>query len=163
MKRYGIFLLSLISVSIGWAEEEICFSFEDGNLQGWQIVEGKFGQLITDRNLELGRKGRKMAKVGKWFLSTLDEKTSKGITGNDGFIGKIESPRFRLAAPEISVRVGGGKGTGIYFAVCDAEGKILATARGANSQVLEEKKFSLPDQVGKLTYFTVVDSALGGW
>ena len=134
------------------------FDFETGDLQGWKIVDGAFGKLVTDLAKEHNT-GKPYTKGGRFFLSTLE--TTRD-TANDGFTGVIESPTLRLTGPAISFRIGGGKKAS--FALVDrATGKILRSACGANGEVMRVETWNVPETVGKDVYFRVVDPCGGSW
>ena len=139
---------------------EVRFDFETGNLQGWQVVDGSFGKLVSDRSKEY-RSSKPYDKTGTWFMSTLE--SADGKHPDDKFIGVVESPVVMLSAPDISLRVGGGKGKDVYVALCSLDGKEMAYARGGNSQRMYERKWNIPDLVGKPVFFRVADKAETGW
>lgn len=143
----------------GWAAE-VRFDFESGDLQGWAVLEGGFGKVVSDRAKE-HHGGAPYTKEGSFFLSTLE--SEDGTRPNDAFTGVIESPVVVLSAPEISLRVGGGAGPDVYVALCALDGKELAVARGANGQRLVARDWSVPGAVGQPVFFRVVDRATGGW
>lgn len=150
----GFFLLT----QVGGAATHT-FSFETGDLQGWQVVEGSFGKLISDRATEYHSQ-KPFGKAGKYFLSTLD--TQEGPS--DDFMGTIESPVVVLDAPAIQLRVCGGKGQKVYVALCTADGKEILFARGENNQVMKQLTWDVPaNYLGQPLFFRVVDQATGGW
>jgi len=139
---------------------EVRFDFETGDLQGWRVVEGAFGRIVSDRARE-HHGGGPYTKVGSFFLSTLE--SADGKYPDDRFEGVVESPVVILEAPEITLRVGGGKGPDVYVALCTLDGREVATARGGDSQTLHARSMSVPACVGQPVFFRVVDRASGGW
>ncbi len=130
------------------------FDFETGDLQGWRVVEGAFGKLVTDpRDVR--------DSEGKFLLTTLQREVEAGKT--DGFTGAIESPVFTLAGPEITFRVGGGSHPDTYVAICTLDGKEQAQARGISSVVMQPVQWQLPALVGKQVFLRIVDHNGGGW
>lgn len=140
--------------------ERICFDFETGDLQGWQVVEGGFGRLVSDRAAE-HHVPKPYTKEGRWFLSTLESKDGK--SPDDSFTGTVESPVIVLSAPRVRVKVGGGAGRDVAFSVCTADGAEAASARGGNSQTMVWRTLDVPGCVGKAVYFRVSDGSSGGW
>ena len=138
---------------------EVRFDFESGDLQGWQVVEGAFGKIVSDRDKE-HHTGNPYPKEGKWFLSTLETADDKP---NDGFVGVVESPVVVLSAPEVRLRVGGGKGSGVYVALCSLDGREVAFARGENAQQMHTRTLDAKELVGKPVFFRVVDRETGSW
>ncbi|MDD2600454.1 MAG: hypothetical protein PHO37_14730 [Kiritimatiellae bacterium] len=159
MKKTLPLLFALTAASMA-AAAEIRFDFESGDLQGWQVVDGAFGKLITDRATE-HHSPKPYTKQGTWFLSTLE--SADGTKPDDSFIGMVESPVVVLSAPQISMKVGGGAGEDVYVAVCTLDGKEVAHARGDNSQTMVPRILNLPELVGKPVFFRVNDAADGGW
>lgn len=160
MKVLWIILLCGMGAAAAAQGGEIRFDFESGDLQGWQVVEGAFGRLVSDRTKE-HHGGAPYTKVGTFFLSTLE--SADGTRPDDRFEGVIESPVVVLEAPEVTLRVGGGKGDGVYVALCTLDGREVAAARGANSQTLQAHSLSVPACVGQPVFFRVVDRAVGSW
>jgi len=159
LKKRGLAFLVAGVVGVSFAAE-VRFDFETGDLQGWRVVEGAFGRIVSDRARE-HHNGGPYTKVGSFFLSTLE--SADGTRPDDRFEGVIESPVVILEAPEITLRVGGGKGPDVYVALCTLDGREVATARGGDSQTLHERSMSVPACVGKPVFFRVVDRATGSW
>ncbi|MCX6846237.1 MAG: hypothetical protein NTU84_06725, partial [Verrucomicrobia bacterium] len=82
------------------------FDFETGDLQGWQIVEGKLAAPVCSRatyhNTALGPTYH---KEGKYFISTLEAGDG---SMNSTQTAVIKSPVFVLEGPAISFLIGGG-------------------------------------------------------
>jgi hypothetical protein len=138
---------------------EIKFGFETGDLQGWQIVEGSFGTLVSDRKTQ-HQTSTPFGKDGTYFLSTLD--TQNGPS--DDFTGAIESPIVVLDSPTVKLRVCGGSAQEVYVALCTAAGKEILTARGQDNQVMQQISWTVPaEHLNKPLIFRVVDHSKGGW
>ena len=149
--------------TVGWQAmaETVRFDFETGDQQGWQVLEGAFEVLISNRAVE-HHHPKPYTKEGQWFLSTLEAKDGHP---EDGFQGVVESPVVVLSAPTVTMKVGGGgKGRSeVYVAICSLDGKELKRFTGENVQTLFDRKAELPEQVGKPIFFRVVDKENGGW
>jgi hypothetical protein len=159
MKKAGIGLLAAGLAAAGWTAE-VKFDFESGTLQGWRVLEGGFGKVVSDRAKE-HHGGAPYTQEGTYFLSTLE--SADGQQPDDSFQGVIESPVVVLGAPEITLLVGGGAGENVYVALCALDGKEVAYARGGNGQKMLERRWSVPELVGKPVFFRVADHAVGGW
>ena len=157
MKSVGLLAVGVAAAGLA---AEVRFDFESGDLQGWQVLEGAFGKVVSDRAKE-HHGGRPYTQEGKYFLSTLE--SADGLRPDDSFQGIIESPVVSLAAPEVTLLVGGGKGEGVYVALCTLDGKEVAFARGGDAQKLFERRLSAPQLVGQRVFFRVADRAAGGW
>jgi hypothetical protein len=93
----------LASVPLAAQPGVVRFDFESGDLQGWRVMEGRFDLLVCDRPT-FHNTGEPYNKQGKYFLSTLEQ---ANYTPNDGFVGVVQSPVFRLDGPDLSLLVGG--------------------------------------------------------
>jgi len=99
--------LAAAGFAMGALAAEVRFDFETGDMQGWQVLEGTFGKVVSDRARE-HHGGGPYTKEGRCFLSTLE--SADGQWPDDQFTGLIESPVVVLSAPEIALLVGGGGG-----------------------------------------------------
>ncbi len=135
-----------------------CFDFETGDLQGWRVVEGGFGKIVTDLAREHNRK-IPYSKGGVYFLSTLETKSN---APNDGFVGVVESPCVRLTGPAISFRIGGGNKCR-FMLVDRATFRTLREARGNNDERMRIELWNVPEAVGSNVFFRVEDYENGGW
>ncbi|MFO7974405.1 MAG: hypothetical protein R6V12_07215 [Candidatus Hydrogenedentota bacterium] len=148
--------------ALGFAGENspvLRFDFETGDLQGWRIIEGAFDLLVCDR-AEFHNTQQPYNKQGKYFLSTLEQSDYRP---NDGFTGVIESPVFKLQAPEMTLLVGGGKHPDTYIALCTLDGHEHCHARGENTETMAERSWHKPELVGQQCFLRIVDQNQGGW
>ena len=136
------------------------WNFESGTLEGWTVVSGAFGQLITDRAFEHNSPTTPYTKQGTWFLSTLETSTQGA---NDAYTGEVDSPSFVLSAPQISLLVGGGNSPSTYVGVVNASGTVLATAQGNNSEKMIRRTLDLSAYLGQTVHLAVVDQSTGAW
>ena len=160
MYRYGLMavLLCVTAASFALAEvgdsSRVVFDFETGDLQGWRVVDGAFGKLVCEprdvRNHQ-----------GKLLLTTLQREDER--RKSDVMTGAIESPVFVLRAPQMSLRVGGGKHASTYVALCTLDGKQHLKARGKASVVMQEHTWNAPKLVGKKVFLRIVDQHERGW
>ena len=142
------------------AQDELRFDFETGDLQGWKVVEGKFDFLVCNKKTFRYVPTEKCNKQGEYFLTTLELANGSG----DGkMIGVVESPVFELTGPEMTFLVGGGKNVNTYVALCTADGKEVATARGRNAEKMLRVTWHQPKLVGKRVFLRVHDGHNGGW
>lgn len=137
----------------------IHYDFETGDLQGWQVMEGRFGLLVCDRAV-FHNTGQPYNKQGRYFLSTLEQ---PDYTPTDSFTGVIESPVIRLDGPEITLLVGGGGHPETYVALCTLDGAEVQQARGVNDETMQRVTWRVPELLGKRVVLRVVDGHTGGW
>nr|MDQ2717276.1 fibronectin type III domain-containing protein [Chloroflexota bacterium] len=148
------------------AAGSVYWGFEDGTLQGWQVVAGSFGQLITNRAYFHNRSTLLYDKEGTYFLSTLE--TPSG-SFNDGYTGVIVSPQFTLTHPTASMLIGGGNSPTTYVAACVVDTsqpyncREVAKAQGINDEILQYETLNLSAYIGQSIFFKVVDNSTAGW
>ncbi|MCX7048231.1 MAG: hypothetical protein NTX50_22450, partial [Candidatus Sumerlaeota bacterium] len=138
----------------------IRFDFESGDMQGWKVVEGEFGALLSDQSVFWNDRSQPYNKQGKWFLSTLWSTEKKP---NDRYKGVIESPVFKLLGPRMTFLVGGGSHDNTYVALCAANGNESLKACGANSEKMQRITWDAPNLVGRNVFLRIMDENEGGW
>ena len=129
-----IFALALPGSSKAAPADQIIFDFESGDLQGWQVVEGKFDRLICDSKTGFSKPGLKCNNQGNYYLSTLA--LPDGGVGME-MMGMVESPVFVLTGPEISFLIGGALRWNTYVALCTLDGREVMRAHGKDWDALQ--------------------------
>ena len=135
----------------------VVFDFEEGDLQGWQIVEGRLDKFVSDRDTE-HHTARAFNKRGDYFLTTLDDVKPDGRQ-----VGVAESPAFRLDGPDMSFWIAGGRHANTYVALCTIDGREALRAHGVNAQPLRRVSWSAPELVGKTVFLRLADGHRGSW
>ncbi len=150
-KQVGIGLLAAGFAAASWAAE-LRFDFESGDLQGWQVVDGGFGKVVTDRETLYDGK-HPYGKQGKYFLSTFETPDGKA---RRAYMGIIESPVVLLSSPDITLRVTG----------CDWRSNVMVMEVGKNPRkhsarygdtAFHTEKWHVPELVGKRVIFRIAD------
>ena len=136
------------------APGQVVFDFETDDLQGWRVVDGAFGLLVSPPRDVRRHEGDRL-------LTTLQR--PKEANKSDRMTGVLESPVFVLGGPEMTFRVGGGKHADTYVALCTLDGKEHRRASGASSVVMREVRWQAPELVGRPLFLRVVDRHTGGW
>jgi hypothetical protein len=137
------------------------FDFETGDLQGWTVVEGGFGLLVSDMKEFRNHPGTPYNKQGTYYLSTVE---TKNYRGNDGFTGVVRSPGFAIRADHLSFLVGGGSGEGVCVGLSLAEdGTLVRVARGERAEKMRRHIWDVRDLRGKQVYLVLIDRETGGW
>ncbi len=137
------------------------FTFEDGDWQGWKVVEGSLADALTDRTSLPNHTSQPFNKQGRWFLFTGNRKDQ--ARGDDRQTGVIESPPFKLVGDRISFLVGGGRSGSTYVALCDADGKELLKASGSDGPIMQRVTWKVAEHAGKQLKVRMVDRSQGGW
>jgi len=141
------------------SEEQIRFDFESGDLQGWRVVEGRFDELVCDRE-RFHNGGAEYNKQGRYYLSTLERGGGKP---DDGMVGVVESPVLRLHGQAVSFLVGGGRHATTCVALYTLEGHEVRRATGANTEVMQRIEWDVGELAGQPVFLRLVDFHRGGW
>ena len=155
-------LLLFVSAMVGSARAEpprVVFDFETGDLQGWRVVEGQFGDLVCRREFFFNRPTVPYNKQGQCYLSTLE----RDGRSTDPMVGAIESPVFVLRGETASLLVGGGSHADTYVALCTEDGREVLYARGKNDETLQRVRWDVGKLAGQRVFLRVVDRNTGGW
>jgi len=157
---FGLSLLVLLVATPSFAQPGVVrFDFESGDLEGWRVVEGAFGELVSDRAV-FHNAPDAYNKHGTFFLSTLEREDERP---DDRFVGLVESPVFVLTAPDMAFLVGGGKHAETYVALCTLDGKEAHKACGKGAERMERAQWHAPELVGRPVFLRVVDRHTRGW
>lgn len=139
-------------------EMKSLFNFESGNLDQLEISSGRFGKVVSDR-VVFHNIDQPYNKQGVFFLSTLENPDG---SPSDLYTGELRSIPFLLHSPKVSFLVGGGH-NGAYVALCQANGTVIRTASGSNSEVMNRIEWELKDYVGQELFLKIVDESQGSW
>jgi len=167
--RTGLVPLLLMACAAGAAvaeEAEIRFDFETGDLQGWQVVDGQFDYIVSDRavyhNHYPDQPGNQYNKQGQYYVSTVEQQP--GQPSNDRLTGVLESPVFILSAPDVSMLVGSGTQPGTYVALCTLDGQEVLVARGhAQTEVMQRVDWDASAWIGQPLFLRIVDREIRDW
>jgi hypothetical protein len=135
------------------------FDFESGDLQGWQVVEGEFDLLVSDRKSLPQWTDVPFNKQGTYHLSTVE--TNEGAT--DKMTGVIESPRFHLSGEQMSMLAGGGHDDRTYIALCRADGTEVLRTGGPNGPFFRRVQWDVSAWKGQVVFLRIVDRKTAGW
>jgi hypothetical protein len=151
------------TAAAGWAAESknlLRFDFETGDLQGWEVVEGHFDRLVSNREFEFHHQVP-YTKQGEFYLSTLERSDSD--RPDDTQTGVVESPVMVLTGPYASMLVGGGAHGNTRVALCTEDGTEVLQARGRNSQTMHRVPWDMTPWIGQRVFLRLVDQHTGGW
>jgi sucrose-6-phosphate hydrolase SacC (GH32 family) len=141
-----------------WAHADIAgpanADFESADLSGWQVVSGD-AFSVTDATTYWGGA---FNQHGPHFLS--------GFIGHgDDATGEVRSSTFRLDSDAVSFLISGGWNPDrLYVALVRAsDGKVLVRQSGMDDEALVRITWDTRRWRGQDVYFSVVDTATGGW
>jgi hypothetical protein len=137
------------------------FTFESGELEGWTVIEGKAGRLISDHTSLPKHKARPFNHEGKFHLSTIN--TGDGFS--DAQKVTFQSPEFIIAGDRASFLASGGfDAASLYVGLIDAGTKrILLSAGGNRNSQMKRTIWDVSKLKGKTVCLQVVDRNTGGW
>lgn len=158
MTRWLVALFLALMVGASWAD--VRFDFETGDLQGWRVVSGRFGKLVSDRAMSRNTPGMPYPKQGRFYLSTT-ELADGGY--DDGMTGRIESPAIRMRGARIRFRIGGGAHPDTRVVLYTDDEEEVLSARGANSEIMRQVEWLVPHLKGRVVYLAVEDGNMGSW
>jgi arylsulfatase len=135
------------------------FDFESGDLEGWQVVEGEFDLIVSDRKSLPKWTEMPFNKQGRYHLSTVE--TNQAAT--DKMTGVIESPRWTQKGKRMSLLVGGGNDARTYVALCTAEGKEVLRSGGPRGPYFRRVTWDVTPWIGKVVFLRIVDRKTADW
>lgn len=137
------------------------FSFESGDLDGWEIVEGGFAEAVTAAKAM--RNGQVLARHGGHHLSTVMLDDGEGVA--DSQTGVIRSPAFVLGGDRAAFLVSGGfDEEKLYVGLVDSgTGEVLARVGGSRDHRMRRIIWDVAEWKGRALQFEVVDRSPGSW
>jgi len=140
---------------------DLRFTFEDGTLAAWEIVEGKLGRPVSSLPSLPRWATAPYNREGKHHLTTVEMADGFG----DSQTAVVRSPRFTLSGDRASFLVSGGHVPNqLYVALVDAAtGKPLLTAGGAGSPQMRRVVWDVEKFKDRPVYLEVVDRYDGPW
>lgn len=137
------------------------FTFESGELDGWTVIAGEAGRLVSAKSALPRHKAHPFNQEGKFHLSTVD--TGEGFSDKQQIT--FQSPKFVIEGDKASFLASGGfdKDT-LYVGLIDAETKqILRTAGGTRGPQMKRTTWNLKNLKGKTVHLRIVDKNTEGW
>jgi hypothetical protein len=136
---------------------DVRFDFEDGTLQGFEMIDGRYGDTLSDRK-NFYHCETPCNKQGKYFITTIGE----GTTGT--YMGEMVSPVFIPEDGIMTLMVGGGADARVGVLLCSFDDhRILARANGKDIQDFQNIAWNLPETAGKRVYLKILDRHPGSW
>jgi len=135
-------------------DDVVIADFESGGYDLWETTGTAFGQqpetqeTIADYQGDVGAQGR-------FFVNSHRH--------SDKHTGTLTSPEFLLQRPFLRLLVGGGAHQGKTCVNLLVDGKVVATATGANHNRMQPHWWNLVPWEGKVARIQVVDRHQGGW
>jgi hypothetical protein len=161
--------------------------FETGDLRGWTIYHGYFGDVQVpstafDFQPTLGdnptarKRGQPSMHQGKYWIGTYEKyqgllRQTPGDIQGDEPVGYIESPYFNIPSGTLSFLVGGGSSyqTRVELVIpvdCGLEScpdKTLLFATGQDTETMSRVTWDLNPYAGERGRIRIVDASSGPW
>jgi uncharacterized protein (DUF608 family) len=146
-------LISAVDKGKTESEVEVFDDFESGTFSKWTQEGNCFGPSPVEGTLPgqqkvSGFQGK--ALVNSYF-------------NGDDAQGRAVSAPFELKMKFVHLLVGGGQWPGETCINLIAEGKVLETATGENTEALRSVRWDVSEHVGKTVQFEILDKRTGGW
>ncbi len=140
---------------------ELRFTFESGDLDGWSIIEGAAGRLVSNHASLPRWRGRPFNREGKFHLSTVE--TADGFSDSQQVV--LQSPEFVIRGDQASFLASGGfDPESLFVGLYDAETKdVLLSAGGAKGPQMKRTIWDVRKLQGKTVFLRVVDKNIDGW
>lgn len=137
------------------------FTFESGTLEGWQVIQGQAGRLLSDLPALPRWKEKPFDKEGRFHLSTID--TGSGVS--DKLQVTVASPPFVIQGDRARFLLsGGGHPKLLHLALRDAEtGKDLRVQKGPQGPQMRRYEWDVSNLRGKTVQLALVDQSQGAW
>lgn len=175
--------LATLGLAAGTASAApVHWSFEDGTTEGWRLTAGvPTGPLVDDRprqrlhrGIPVNREGRfNLTTEGRTPLDAVYDRIPDNLRGMDlvGLLGPgpsastatLESPRFTLERPVVSLLAAGGTDRDAYVSAHLDDGTEIARTTGGPTEVLGYRQLDLSRWIGRTVFLRVVDRDTGPW
>ena len=143
------------------SSRSVSLDFESGKLEPWKVIKGEFGRPIGNR-IHFFHGETQYNKQGEYYLTTL-ELSQKAKKGSDSQTGIIISPLFTPEGGMMTFRVGGGRSSSTYVALCMENGQEVEKAQGIDLQIMQKASWDLTKYSGLNMFIKVFDQSTSGW
>jgi fructan beta-fructosidase len=88
---------------------------------------------------------------------------ANSFNGGDNSVGILTSPTFVITKPFLNFLIGGGNHSGTECLNLVVSNVVVATATGANSEMLSPQQWNVSAYLGQTAQLQIVDQAAGSW
>ncbi|GAA1959976.1 GH116 family glycosyl hydrolase [Amycolatopsis minnesotensis] len=135
--------------------------WEKDTFEGWTVTGDAFGTgpvRSQDVPAEMRRFGD-LNLSGNRFVTSFDLRTGK----RDALQGSLRSKEFTVERRYVAASVGGGAHPGKTCLNVLVDGKVVASATGANSEPVVPATLDVSAHLGKRATIEIVDASSDGW
>lgn len=100
---------------------------------------------------------------GEHVVNTHETRHGEDVAKGDAHVSTLTSPPMRVERQFLSFRIGGGKHPHQTSLNVLRDGRVVATATGANSNRMRFENLDLLGHAGREVVLQIVDEATGGW
>jgi uncharacterized protein (DUF608 family) len=136
--------------------------FEKDTYEGWTATGTAFGNGPLEQAKMPAYQGDVGAQ-GKRLVNTHNTRQGEDVARGDAHMGTLTSKPFALERHYITFLIGGGSHPGKTCLNVIVEGKVVASATGANENRLHPHSIDVRAWAGKSAQIQIVDSEAGGW
>lgn len=134
-------------------QTRVLADFESGTYEGWQVVGAAFGEAPASGTFE---NQQPVSGFGGQHLAN-------SYVGGDGPTGRLIGKPFRIDAPFLLFRIGGGRHPGEACINLVVDDQVVRTQTGRNEERLELRGWDIRELLGREARIEIVDAHSGGW
>jgi hypothetical protein len=139
-------------------EGTLHFGFEDGDLQGWQVVAGEFSQPVCQYGAQAGGKLPQSGE-GAYYLTTNGAAMGQTGTDTERMGGVIESPVFVVQGDEATFLLGG---VAAKLTLHTADGQQVRAASQWGPGNLKTVRWDVSKFIGQPVFLRLTDGPENG-
>lgn len=133
--------------------DRVLFDFEGDSFGDWIVTGTAFGDEPASGSVD-----------GQSPVYNFEgDRFANSFHDGDGSTGTMTSPSFRIDAPYLNVKVGGGEHPGQVGVHLLVNGDTVRTATGRNLETLHWRAWDVRDFTGQTARLQIIDRASGGW
>ena len=137
-------------------------TFEKETYDGWAVTGTAFGSGPILKARIPGYMGD-VGSPRDRLVNSHASAPGEDVTAKDGQVGTLTSKPFVIERDFISFWIGGGSHPGKTCINLLVDGKLVATATGANSNRMRQEMFDVRALQGKTARLEIVDQERGAW
>lgn len=146
---------------------EVLFDFEDGSLEGWEVIGEAFDGQPTFAEGPMVR-GRLVAPSGHYFIGGYEKRPGPeapaGETVGDAPVGELVSPPFELTGTTLTFLLGGGQDREkLYLVLETVDGEELLRATGGGTNRMARIAWDVSKWTGQSVRLRLVDHSSDSW
>ncbi len=136
--------------------------FEKETYEGWTVTGTAFGKGPIERSRIPAYQGD-VGGVGKRVVNSHATAPGNNVADKDNATGTLTSKSFTIERDHITFFIGGGAHKDRTCMNLLVDGKVVASATGANDNKMKPSSFDVRKWAGKSAQLQIVDNVAGPW